>query len=183
MNYVDAQVRISAAELTVGDARIRAGSGRRHACWRGAEGGFSHLGIYGGEADGELGVDATTNSPAYTLRCDLTGVRALPLLSSLADFDKLDGKMQAKISVRSAGDSQRAILSGLDGSAFVNFQDGAVRGLNVARMIRSLTSGTLSGWQEGKDQTTDLAQLAASFRVERARRPRAISSWSAHWCG
>jgi AsmA protein len=106
------------------------------------------------------------NIPAYTLRTDLVGVQALPLLSSLADFDKLDGKMQAKISVRSDGTSQRAILSGLDGSAFVNFQDGAIRGLNVAKMIRALTTGTLSGWQGGKDETTDLTQLGASFRLE-----------------
>jgi AsmA protein len=169
LNYVDAQIRISAAELNVGDARFAPaavdatlGSGVLKAA-------FSHLGVYGGEADGELGVDVTTNRPVYTLRGDLAGVRALPLLSNLADFDKLDGKMQAKITVRATGDSPRAMLSNLDGSAFVNFQDGAILGLNVARMIRSLTSGTLSGWQEGKDETTDLTQLGASFRIERGQ--------------
>jgi len=52
---------------------------------------------------------------------------------------------------------------------FAVFQDGAIRGLNVAQMIRSLTSGTLSGWQEGKEQTTDLTQLGASFRVEKGQ--------------
>jgi AsmA protein len=36
-------------------------------------------------------------------------------------------------------------------------------------MIRSLTSGTLSGWQEGKEQTTDLSQLSASFRIEKGQ--------------
>jgi AsmA protein len=169
LNYVDAQIRVSAAELNVGDARFAPaavdavlGGGVLKAT-------FSHLGVYTGEADGELGVDARTNNPAYTLRTDLVGVRALPLLSNLADFDKLDGKMQAKISVRSSGNSQRAILSNLDGSAFVNFQDGAIRGLNVAKMICALTSGTLSGWQEGKDETTDLTQLGASFRLERGQ--------------
>ena len=80
--------------------------------------------------------------------------------AALADFDKLDGKMQAKIAVRSTGASQRAIMSNLDGTVFAGFQDGAIRGLNVAQMIRSLTSGTLSGWQEGKEQTTDLTQLS-----------------------
>jgi AsmA protein len=96
-------------------------------------------------------------------------VRALPLLSSLADFDKIDGKMQAKLAFRSSGSSQRAIVSGLSGTAFVVFQDGAIRDLNIAKMIRSLTSGTLSGWQEGRDQTTDLTQLSASFRVEQGQ--------------
>jgi AsmA protein len=36
-------------------------------------------------------------------------------------------------------------------------------------MIRSLTSNTLSGWQEGKEQTTDMSQLSASFRIERGQ--------------
>jgi AsmA protein len=49
------------------------------------------------------------------------------------------------------------------------FQDGAIRDLNIAKMIRSLTSGTLSGWQQGRDQTTDLTQLSASFRIERGQ--------------
>jgi AsmA protein len=52
---------------------------------------------------------------------------------------------------------------------FAVFQDGAIRGLNVAQMMRSLTSGTLSGWQDSKEQTTDLTQLGASFRVEKGQ--------------
>ena len=60
-------------------------------------------------------------------------------------------------------------MSGLGGTVFAVFQDGAIRGLNVAQMIRSLTSGTLSGWQEGKEQSTDLTQLSASFRVEKGQ--------------
>ena len=57
-------------------------------------------------------------------------------------------------------------MSNLDGTVFAVFRDGAIRGLNVAQMIRSLTSGTLSGWQENKQQATDLTQLSASFRIE-----------------
>jgi AsmA protein len=169
LNYVDAQIRISAAELNIGDARFAP------AAVDAALGGgvlkaqFSHLGVYGGEADGELTVDVSGNNPGYILRSDLAGVRALPLLSGLADFDKIDGKMQAKLAFRSTGASQRAIISNLSGTAFIVFQDGAIRDLNVARMIRSLTSGTLSGWQEGRDQTTDLTQLSASFRTEQGQ--------------
>jgi AsmA protein len=169
LNYVDAQIRMSTAELNIGDARFAP------AAVEAALGGgvlkaqFSHLGVYGGEADGELTVDVSGNNPNYMLRSDLAGVRALPLLSSLADFDKIDGKMQARLAFRSGGLSQRAIVSALSGTAFVVFQDGAIRDLNIAKMIRSLTSGTLSGWQQGRDQTTDLTQLSASFRVEQGQ--------------
>jgi AsmA protein len=169
LNYIDVQGRFSAAELNIGEARFAPaaidatlGSGVLRTQ-------VSNLGAYGGQASGELMVDASTANPAYTLRADLTNVRALPLLKSVADFDKLDGKMQAKISVRSTGNSQRAIMANLNGTVFAIFQDGAIRGLNVAQMIRSLTASTLSGWQEGKEQTTDLTQLSASFKIDKGQ--------------
>jgi AsmA protein len=169
LNYVDAQIRMSAAELNIGDARFAPA-----AVEAALEGGalkaqFSHLGVYGGEADGELTVDVSGDNANYMMRGDLAGVRALPLLSGLADFDKIDGNMQAKLAFRSSGTSQRALMAGLSGTASIAFQDGAIRDLNIAKMIRALTSGTLSGWQQGRDQTTDLTQLSASFRVDQGQ--------------
>ena len=169
LNYVDAQVRVSAAELNIGSAHLAPAAidstlaGGLLKCT------VSNLGAYGGQANGEIDIDVSGATPGYAMRGDLVGVRALPLLRSAAGFDKLDGKMQAKITVRSNGQSQRAIMSNLSGTVFANFQDGAIRGLNVAQMIRSLTSGTLSGWQEGKEQSTDLTQLSASFRLEKGQ--------------
>ncbi|CAN5186158.1 AsmA family protein [soil metagenome] len=166
LNYADAQLRISAAQLGIGDARFAPAAADATLANGVLKATFAKLGAYGGEAEGDIMIDTSSNNPAYTLRCDLSGVRALPLLTGLAEFDSLDGKLQAKISVRASGSSQRAILSGLNGSVFVNVQDGEIRGINVAQMIRSLTTSTLSGWQSSTAQSTDLSQLAASFRID-----------------
>jgi AsmA protein len=169
LNYVDAQVRISAAELNIGQARFAPAAIEATLAGGALKCGFPNLIAYGGQVNGQLLVDASSGNPAYALAADLVGVRALPLLQSAADFDKLDGKMQAKISVRSFGMSQRAIMSNLSGTVFANFQDGSIRGLNVAQMIRNLTASPLSGWQEGREQTTDLSQLSASFRIDKGQ--------------
>jgi AsmA protein len=169
LNYVDVQARISAAEINIGEAHVAPAAIDGALAGGVLKARFANLGAYGGQASGDLIVDASMASPTYTLRSDLAGVRALPLLRSAAGFDKLDGKLQAKLALRSTGNNQRAIMSNLDGTVFALFQDGAIRGLNVAQMIRSLTSGTLSGWQEGKEQITDLTQLGASFRVEKGQ--------------
>jgi AsmA protein len=169
LNYVDAQIKISAAALNIGEAQFAPAEINAALAGGVLKANVSNLGAYGGQANGDLIVDASAGEPTYTLRSDLVGVRALPLLKSAAGFDKLDGKLQAKIAVRATGGSPRAILSNLAGTVFANFQDGAIRGLNVAQMIRSLTSGTLSGWQETREQTTDLTQLAASFRIEKGQ--------------
>lgn len=169
LNYVDAQARLSAAKLTVSGAQL--GPAAIEATLAGGvlKTTVSNLAAYDGQASGEIIVDASSGNPAYAMHCDLTGVRALPLLQNLADFDRLDSKLQAKLALRASGASQQAIMSSLSGSAFVLLQDGAIRGINVAQMIRSLTSATLSGWQDSKELSTDLTQLSASFKIERGQ--------------
>ncbi|AMA60999.1 AsmA family protein [Bradyrhizobium sp. CCGE-LA001] len=173
LNYVDAQVRISANEAVIGDARIAPLALEAKLAGGVLKAGTANLGAYGGQISGEVILDATTGAPSFAMHSDLVGVRALPLLQGLAEFDRIDGKLQAKLALRSAGTSQRALMANMQGTAFVNFQDGAIRGINVAQMIRSLTTSTLSGWQENQnpspEQSTDLSQLSASFRIDKGQ--------------
>jgi AsmA protein len=60
-------------------------------------------------------------------------------------------------------------MAGMSGTVFLVFQDGQIRGLNVAQMIRSLTSSPLNGWQEQDQQGTDLTQLSSSFKIDRGQ--------------
>src|SRR3954449_12455800 len=169
LNYVDAQIRISAHEAVIGDARLAPLAVDAKLAGGVLKAGTANLGAYGGQVSGELILDATSGAPSFAMHSDLAGVRALPLLQGLAEFDRIDGKLQAKLALRSAGTSQRALMANMQGTAFVNFQDGAIRGINVAQMIRSLTTGTLSGWQDSQELSTDLSQLSASFRIDKGQ--------------
>jgi len=169
LNYFDASLRLSAARMAIGDVRLAPVSIEASLMQGVLKATFQNLGVYDGHADGELNIDVSGSKPNYALRADLDGVRALPMLSGLADFNHLDGKLQSKLMLQSAGASPRAIMTGLNGTAFISFQDDSLRGINLAKMIRSLTTGTLSGWQTGPDQSTDLTQLNASFRVEQGK--------------
>jgi AsmA protein len=169
INYVDAELRLSATELNIGASHFAPVTLEASLASGILKGALSNVGAYGGQASGTIDIDVSRDTPVYALHGDLSGVRALPLLSSVAGFDGLDGRLQAKIDVRSSGQSQQAIMSNLAGTVVANFRDGAIRGLNVAQMIRSLTSGVLSGWQESPELSTDMAQLSASFRIDRGR--------------
>jgi len=169
INYIDVQARISAAQLNLGDTQFAPAAIDASLTSGVLKLRVANLGTYGGQANGDLTIDASTAVPSYALQADLIGVRALPLLQGTADFDKLDGKMQVKIAVRSTGNSQRAVMGNMSGTAFALFQDGQIRGLNVAQMIRSLTASTLSGWQENSQQATDLTQLSASFKIDKGQ--------------
>ena len=169
LNYVDVQARISAAEIEYGTAKLAPAAIDATLASGVLKARIANLGAYDGQASADLTIDASTASPGYTLQTDLTGVRALPLLQGVADFDKLDGKLQAKVAVKSTGNSPRAIMSNISGTVFAVFRDGAIRGLNVAQMIRALTTSPLQGWQESREQSTDLSQLSASFKIDKGQ--------------
>src|SRR6202795_3224077 len=92
LNYVDAQVSVSAAELNIGEARFAPAKIDATLAGGVLKCGFPNLIAYGGQVNGQLLVDASSGNPAYAFSSDLIGVRALPLLQSVADFDKIDGK-------------------------------------------------------------------------------------------
>jgi AsmA protein len=169
LNYIDAQIRLSVSEADIGGARVAPLAVDAKLAGGVLKAAAANLGAYGGQVSGEVILDASSGSPGFAMHSDLVGVRALPLLNGLADFDRLDGRVQAKMALRSTGTSQRALMANMAGTVFVNLQDGAIRGINVAQMIRSLTTSPLSGWQDSQELSTDLSQLSASFTVDRGQ--------------
>jgi AsmA protein len=169
LNYLDADFQISAAALNVGTVHLAPAKIEGSLASGILKMTLNELGLYDGRAAAGLAIDASIVNPIYALRADLRGVRALPLLTSLADFTSLDGRMQTQLDVRTTGRSQRELISNLSGTATVDFQDGQLRGINVAQMIRSLTSSTLSGWQESDALSTDLTELHGTFRIEKGK--------------
>jgi len=169
LNYVDADFQLSAAEMNIGSLKLAPAKIEGTLSSGIVRMTLSELGLYEGRAAAGLALDASIPSPIFALRAELRGVRALPLLQSAGDFDRLDGRMAAQIDVRSSGRNQREMIANLSGTTTVDFRDGQIRGINVAQMIRNLTSTTLSGWQEDQVQGTDMSEMHASFRIEKGR--------------
>jgi len=166
LNFLDAEMQITATDLRVDRFRLAPASVGVILTNGVLTTGLVRTGIYGGQIQGTLVVDASQAEPSHALRVDLTGVKALPLLSDVASFDGIDGSMQAKIDARGRGTNPRAIISTLYGAVDLSVQDGELRSVNIAKMIRFVAAGTLSGWQENKAEKTDLTQLTAFFRLE-----------------
>jgi AsmA protein len=169
LNFFDAEMQISSAELNYDKFRfapIALAAILNNGVLTAA---VTRTGAYGGQIQGTLAVDASGKEPSHALRVDLTAVQALPLLTDVAGFPYLDARMTARIDARGRGRSQRAIMSSLSGAVDLQFQDGQIRDVNVAQMIRSLTASIMKGWDEKKAQKTDLSQLSAFFRIEGGR--------------
>ncbi|MFZ0396725.1 MAG: AsmA family protein [Methyloceanibacter sp.] len=125
--------------------------------------------LYGGVGAGVLSVDATGKVPVQTFRFSLSNLDAYPFLDDVAAFQRIEGKAAIAIDLAASGASQRAMVSALAGTASFEFSDGAIRGINVAKMVRNLGSATLSGWQSGDAEKTDFASLGASFKIAQGK--------------
>jgi AsmA protein len=169
LNYVDADVSLSATELNVGS--VRAAPVAIHATVNNGilDVALAPSQLYGGEVQATVSVNASDEPPVHAMRIDLTNARALPLLTDLADFGSLDGRLQSKIEVRASGNSVSAVVSSLAGTADVRIQDGQILGINVAKMIRTLTARTLLGWEDNRTESTDLTELSARFQIQDGR--------------
>jgi AsmA protein len=122
--------------------------------------------LYGGRGTGELTIDAAKQVPALSLRFDLAGVNVLPILSDAANFDHVDGRGGMKFDLQASGESPLQIVSGLEGTASFQFEDGELRGINVPHMLQSLLETIMSGWQANASDRTKFSTFGASFRIK-----------------
>lgn len=125
---------------------------------------LTRLALYGGAGTARLIADARNATPRIALDLDLQNVNALPLLTDAIGFDKLEGRGRLRAQIAAQGASQAAIMRALAGTASFNFNDGAIKGVNLAQVARSVEQ-LRSGQQttEAGGAQTDFAELAASF--------------------
>jgi AsmA protein len=94
---------------------------------------------------------------------------AYPFLKDAAGFESIEGTGAIALDLATSGASQRIMVERLSGSAKLDFSDGAIRGINIAKSLRSLSTGVLTGWQENAAEKTDFATLGASFKIAGGR--------------
>ena len=123
--------------------------------------------LYSGTYRGNITVDVRGDSPRTTVDENLTGVLAGPLLQDLQGHDRISGKANVSIAMRSEGATADEVQRSLNGSATFAFTDGAINGVNVARMIREAYA-RIKGAKlpvEEVEQKTDFSELRGSMRV------------------
>ncbi len=126
---------------------------------------LKELALYGGSGAARLRVDARGDVPAIEKTFRLSGVQAEPFLRDAAGFERLSGTAEARIAVKTRGRTEREMVSALAGDGAVTFRDGAIKGINLAAMIRNVKTAFTGGAQE--TQKTDFAELAGTFRIDK----------------
>ena len=123
--------------------------------------------LYSGTYRGNVTLDARGKSPRTSVEENLTGVLAGPLLQDLQGTGRLTGKANVNIAMRTEGATADEVKRSLNGSATFAFTDGAINGVNVARMIREAYA-RIKGAKlppEETEQKTDFSELRGSMHV------------------
>ncbi|MEZ5934375.1 MAG: AsmA family protein [Alphaproteobacteria bacterium] len=120
--------------------------------------------LYDGKGQGRLIVDTSSGQPRIEEQFTLTGLEAFPFLKDAADFDRLEGKADAVFNTSTSGGSERQLVQNLAGDGKVTFTDGAIVGINVAAMVRNVSTAFLSA-EAGEAKKTDFAELGGSFTI------------------
>jgi uncharacterized protein involved in outer membrane biogenesis len=122
--------------------------------------------LFGGRTDTALKLDGKARPMALALRLNADKVRAESALAALAGTAVLRGATALALDVTASGNSQRALVSTLGGTAKVTFTNGTLRGINIAAILRDpLAAATGSLGNDARE--TDFAEFGGGFRIER----------------
>jgi len=124
--------------------------------------------LYQGTYEGHVRLDARGDVPKLAVDERLAGVEAGPLLDDLQDGDgRLTGTGDVTLKLSASGAAPEAMKRTLDGEVEFSFSNGAVKGINVARMIREakakLQGKTLAAGE--REQSTDFSALTGSVQL------------------
>ncbi len=150
LRAVDATVTVSADtviidQITLSDALLntRLDDGRLSAIFRRDDDapGFR---VFQGDWYGDLVLDASRSTPTLQVEALASSIAAQDMLTSLTGFKNLSGLGDVHVNMSSEGSSLKALVNGLDGQFESDLNQGALKGLNLAKMVRDATSlGTL----------------------------------------
>jgi AsmA protein len=126
--------------------------------------------LYGGS--GDITLDVLPGAvPGYTLNAVLKGISAAPLLLDLTGKDSVSGQGAVTLDLSSAGRTVGAVKRALNGTVAFNLVNGAVKGFNLAQIIRkgeALAQLNLNGVANvavGDVRQTDFAEFKASGQI------------------
>lgn len=119
--------------------------------------------LYEGSLNGHSILDANPKIATWKESATLKGVQAGPLLKDLVGKDHLHGATVVKYDLRGYGLTPDNIKKSLTGTASFAFTDGAINGVNVAKMLRD-GFNKIKGKPASPDEPekTDFAELLGS---------------------
>ena len=175
LRNIDADFDISTNAVYLNDLQIGESRLKLHIADGRMTADIPELAMYGGQGSGQLVVNARGATPSFSGNFDMSAVNAQPMSLDLIKNDNLLGLGSFKFDFTASGASQAAIMSSLDGNGDFDLADGAIKGVNIAKMVRAaaaLTEGVnMTALQSavttarGANEQTDFSEFLSNFTI------------------
>ncbi|PMO73458.1 AsmA family protein [Vibrio splendidus] len=125
--------------------------------------------LYQGSISATAKLDASKTPATYTAKKKIRGVKVQPLLVDVANNDMLEGTGNIDVNVKGKSLTPTGIKKNLVGTIVINFEDGAVNGINVAQLIRENYAKIKGEKVESTNeaQKTDFSAMKATLKVDK----------------
>lgn len=123
------------------------------------------LGAYEGKIAGSGVFNVKRKVLASSIQVGISNLQVGPLLRDQMDADILEGVTNASISLKMTGDDPDQIKKTLSGKGQVEFNDGAIVGIDLAGMVRNAKAAFGLAESGGKKPRTDFSELISPFTI------------------
>ena len=123
------------------------------------------LKLYEGNIDSKASLDVQKDIPWSKIELRAKGIQANPLLNDLLDKDFLEGALKAELDIELKGDDVKTIKKTLNGKGDFLFNDGAIKGIDLAGMVRNVTAALGIDEKGGEKPRTDFSEISIPFTV------------------
>lgn len=177
LRNIDADLDMSAGKVFLNDIetgaarmRLKIAAGRMTAD-------IPQIGFYKGGGSGKLVVDAARATPSIAGDFKMSSVDANPFTIDLMKMDRVLGLGGFTLTFNATGSSQKAIMESLDGKGGFDLNDGALKGINIAKIAAAVTqlyeggltnpaaiSSAIAAAQR-PDEQTDFSKFLSTFTI------------------
>jgi AsmA protein len=121
--------------------------------------------LYSGKASGTLIIDSSKPVPSFSGQFALENIAAQPFLADAADFKLLSGQAKVDLDIKGSGASANELKSNIAGRGSIAVTNGAIEGIDLTAMIKSIGGGEMPNLEEGNGAKTDFSDLGGSFTI------------------
>lgn len=169
LKAVDADLAFTADQIRFNDIKLDRSNLTLNLVNGLLEANLRELALYGGGGMADLVVDARRRTPTIRQSINFDAVDLLPLLTDAIDLTWLEGIGNIEMTMNTTGLSQRDLIAALNGEGRLLFNDGAIRGINLAALVRNVGSAVTSLSLDPASQKTDFAELSGTFSIRNGR--------------
>ena len=123
------------------------------------------LKLYQGNLSAKGIIDLHRNIPRSSFELQADGLQINPMLKDMLEKDFIEGTARARLSLRMEGREARQMKQTLNGRGEVLFKNGALKGLNLTRMIRNVRAAFNRPEESGPAPRTAFSTLYSLFSI------------------